>query len=72
MMDLRKTILELNEQKEKLESVIALLEELQSTSPPAVPQTGKGRGRKSMSAEERAEVSARMKKYWAVRRKDTR
>jgi hypothetical protein len=32
-------------------------------------KAGKRRGRKSMSAEERMEVSDRMQKYWASRRK---
>lgn len=71
MMDLRKTIQALYAQKEKLERVIAELEELQGAAQPAVPPSGMRRGRKSMPAEERAEVSERMKKYWASRRKDT-
>jgi hypothetical protein len=71
MMDLRETIQALYTQKEKLERVIASLEELQLTPQAAVPLPGKRRGRKSMPAEERAEVSERMKKYWAARRKDT-
>jgi hypothetical protein len=70
MMDLRQTIEALYAQKDKLERVIAVLEELQSTAP--APQAVKRRGRKSMPPEERAEVSERMKKYWASRRKDTR
>jgi hypothetical protein len=70
-MDLRKTIEALSAQKEKLERVIALMEEMQRTAPEAVPLARKRRGRKSMPAEERAEVSERMKKYWAGRRKDT-
>ena len=69
-MDLRKTIQELYAQKEKMEHVISLLEELQRTPPSAVPLTGKRRGRKSMPAKERAEVSERMKKYWASRRRE--
>jgi hypothetical protein len=71
MMDLRETIQALYAQKEKLERVIALLEELQRTTPSESPPSGNRRGRKSMPAEERAEVSERMKKYWASRRKDT-
>jgi len=70
-MDLYKTIRELYAEKEKLERVIASLEELQNTarSTPIVSYTGKRRGRKSMNAKERQQVSERMKKYWASRRK---
>ncbi len=70
-MDLYKVIQELHQEKSKLERVIASLEELQRTANassewlPAV----KRRGRKSMPAEERAQVSERMKRYWAARRK---
>jgi len=71
-MDLYKAIQELYAEKEKLERVIASLEELQRTSGTlaALPKSPKRRGRKSMSAEERQEVSARMKKYWESRRQD--
>ncbi len=70
-MDLYKAIQDLYAEKEKLERVIASLEELQRTagSLPAAPVSGKRRGRKSMSAKEREEVSERMKRYWANRRK---
>jgi hypothetical protein len=71
-MDLYKAIQDLYAEKEKLERVIASLEELQLAAGGAIPpkqKSGKPRGRKSMSAEERQEVSARMKKYWASRRK---
>ncbi len=71
-MDLYKAIQDLYAEKEKLERVIASLEDLQRAAGggvPAMPKTGKRRGRKSMSADERQEVSARMKKYWASRRK---
>ncbi len=69
-MDLYKAIQELYAEKEKLERVIASLEELQRTggADTALPKAGKRRGRKSMSARERREVSERMKKYWAGRR----
>ncbi|MGA7234915.1 MAG: hypothetical protein WBY44_04515 [Bryobacteraceae bacterium] len=71
-MDLYKAIQDLYAEKEKLERVIASLEDLQRAAgggvPPA-PGSGKRRGRKSMGAEERQEVSDRMKKYWASRRK---
>jgi len=69
-MDLYKTIQELYAEKEKLERVIASLEELrQIGSEVSVPPTVGHRGRKSMDARERQQVSARMKQYWASRRK---
>jgi hypothetical protein len=71
-MDLYKAIEDLYAEKEKLERVIASLEDLQRAAgggiPPA-PGSGKRRGRKSMGSDERMEVSERMKKYWAGRRK---
>lgn len=69
-MDLYKAIQDLYAEKEKLERVIASLEELQRSadSLPSLPKPVKRRGRKSMSAEERQEVSERMKKYWESRR----
>jgi hypothetical protein len=70
-MDLYKAIQDLYAEKEKLERVITSLEELQQAagSVSAVSGTRKRRGRKSMDAKERQEVSERMKKYWASRRK---
>jgi hypothetical protein len=69
-MDLYKAIQDLYAEKEKLERVIASLEELQRSSEnlPDVPRPVKRRGRKSMGAKERQEVSERMKKYWESRR----
>ena len=70
-MDLYKAIQDLYAEKEKLERVIASLEELQRTggAVPAPPKpAAKRRGRKSMNSEERLEVSERMRKYWASRR----
>jgi hypothetical protein len=70
-MDLYKALQELYAEKEKLERAIASLEELQRVGGGVVDFTraGKRRGRKSMSPEEREEVSKRMRKYWASRRK---
>jgi hypothetical protein len=70
-MDLHKTILDLYAEKEKLERVIASLEELQRSARrlPELP-TASRRGRKSMSPAERLEVSERMRKYWAARRSE--
>ncbi len=72
-MDLYKTIQDLYAEKEKLERVIASLEELHRTSGslPSMPVGTKRRGRKSMGSKEREEVSLRMKRYWAGRRKGT-
>jgi len=69
-MDLHKTIQDLYAEKEKLERVIASLEELQRAADANSHVMGrsKRRGRKSMGSEERQEVSERMKKYWAGRR----
>src|SRR6185369_5272635 len=69
-MDLYKAIQDLYAEKEKLERVIASLEELQRTagSVPVLPKPVKRRGRKSMNTSERQEVSERMRKYWASRR----
>jgi hypothetical protein len=70
-MDLYKTIQELYAEKEKLERVITSLEELQRAAKGTSISSyaGKRRGRKSMNAKERQQVSERMKKYWANRRK---
>jgi len=73
-MDLFKAIQELYAEKDRLERVIASLEELERRggAPPVVLKSAKRRGRKSMSAKERREVSERMKKYWEARRRDDR
>jgi hypothetical protein len=71
-MDLYKAIQDLYAEKEKLERVIASLEELQraaEAAPQPKAEGGKRRGRKSMGSKERQEVSERMKKYWENRRK---
>jgi len=69
-MDLFKAIQDLYSEKEKLERVIASLEELQRSAGtvPKLPKTPKRRGRKSMNSKQRQEVSERMKKYWESRR----
>jgi len=64
-MDLNKAIRDLREELEKLNDVIASLEQFQSTGTFPVP---KRRGRKSMPQEERLQVSERMKRYWTGRR----
>jgi hypothetical protein len=70
-VDLAKAIRELCEEKKRLDAVIASLELMlaaESKLPPLRPRSGRKRGRKSMSREERLQVSERMKKYWASRR----
>ena len=73
-MDLYKAIQELYAEKEKLERVIASLEELQRNAGavPELPKPANRRGRKSMNSAQRQEVSERMRKYWASRRKPKR
>ena len=72
-MHLYKALQELYAQKQKLERVIASLEELRlsgsTTTTSALQPGAKRRGRKTMGLEEREEVSRRMKRYWASRRK---
>jgi hypothetical protein len=65
-MDVDKLIAELNAEIEKIKGTIACLEELRGSSSAAT--NGSRRGRKSMGAQERQQVSARMKRYWASRR----
>ena len=76
-MDLYKAIQELYAEKRRLEEAIASLEGLLVSKSGASVlalerlQGKKRRGRKNMSADERREVSERMKKYWAQRRSRT-
>ncbi|HJT88502.1 MAG TPA: hypothetical protein VJ732_11615 [Bryobacteraceae bacterium] len=67
-MDHNKLLRELYAQRDKLQQAIASLEELQRESAGRA-LIRSGRGRKFMAAEERMEVSERMKRYWASRRK---
>ena len=60
-MDLQALLRNLQAEKSQLERTIAALESLGSN--------GRRRGRKSMGTAERHEVSLRMKRYWAQRRK---
>ncbi len=59
-MDLYKAIRELQEEKRRIDRLIELLEEHLGSG-----KEVRRRGRKAMSAEERAEVSRRMRAYWA-------
>ena len=68
-MDIYKAIRELRSEKVRLDRVIAAVEELQNRGDGSTgPGVGRRRGRKSMKTEERAQVSVRMKQYWARRR----
>ena len=69
-MDLQQAIRELYDEKERIDGVIASLEQyLKRSGAVAIPK--RRRGRKSMGPEERQEVSARMRNYWAARRSDS-
>ena len=79
-MDLYKAIRELVEERKRIDRIIASLEEMLERgrlhSPGKSPviktssTSASRRGRKSMSPEERREVSERMARYWAGRRKE--
>ena len=66
-MHLSEIIRILQVEKARVEDSIAALEALDSTHTSRRPAVGR-RGRKSMGAEERKEVSERMKRYWEGRR----
>lgn len=69
-MELNKALQHLYAEREKLERVIATLEDLLlvPSSQPGTAPALKRKGRKAMDPTERQEVSKRMKKYWAGRR----
>ena len=69
-MDLEKAISSLLAERDRISEIIKQLEWLEKR--PARPPVHKKqpRGRKSMSEEERAIVSARMREYWELRRKE--
>jgi hypothetical protein len=68
-VDLYKTIKTLHEERQRLTKLIESLQHLEiSGGAPARRKAPRRRGRKSMTAAERKQVSERMKKYWAARR----
>ena len=73
-MDIIKTLQELHAEKKRLDSTIAALEaRLAAVRKKGVARKRSGRrGRKSMSAAERLEVSKRMTLYWEARRAQLR
>jgi len=69
-IDLSKILKDLYQQRERLEHVITSLEAFQEDAGAGLNTKKKtNRGRKSMGADERLEVSERMRRYWASRRK---
>jgi len=70
-LDLYKTIRDLLEERKRLDSLIHRLESMQRAEMEmARKEPPKRRGRKQMSESERREVSERMRRYWADRRKE--
>jgi hypothetical protein len=69
-VDLIKIIHELREEQKKLDGIIASLEQLSGGVLSRIPAVPSRRGRRSMDADARLEVSRRMKTYWANRRND--
>jgi len=68
-MDIVKALRELHTEKKRLDAAIAALETRIKAGHAGLGKTAKGRrGRKSMSAAERLEVSRRMTLYWEARR----
>ena len=67
-MDWYAAIHELHEEKKRLDRLIAALEAIENGTSPETTSGLPRRGRKTMSAEERKQVSERMKRYWAGRR----
>ena len=66
-MNIAETLRELHAEKERIIRVIQTLETLCAEGQSTLKAASK-RGRKFMAAEERRQVSERMRKYWATRR----
>ncbi len=68
-MDFYKAIRELLEEKKRLDRLIAELEALEKAGDGTNGTAPRSRrGRKSMSEEEKLQVSERMRRYWEARR----
>jgi hypothetical protein len=65
-MDLNQVIQELLRERNRLDTLIKTLEK--GLDPPPAKGARSTRGRKSMSADERAQVAERMRRYWAARK----
>jgi hypothetical protein len=68
-LDLIKIIHDLRQEREKLIAIISSLEQLHGSGSSFPPTHTARRGRRSMDAAGRLEVSRRMKQYWENRRK---
>ena len=68
-MDLNQTIAELRTERDRLDSAISQMESLAEFRNGSAQAPRSTRGRKAMGQAERREVSERMKRYWASRRK---
>lgn len=68
-MDIGQIIYDLREELRRIEEAISSLEKINSKTRASSLFARPGRGRKSMSPAERREVSDRMRKYWADRKK---
>lgn len=66
-MDVHEIIIELRTERKRLDEIIQTLERL--TADETISDEPRRRGRKSMDLQSRQEVSKRMKRYWAQRRK---
>jgi len=68
-MDVYEAIRDLRKERDRLDATIAVLEARVKWE--RQQKIGKGRrGRKTMSPEERLQVSERMRRYWAARREN--
>jgi hypothetical protein len=68
-MDVYEAIRDLRKERDRLDATIAVLEARAKWERGQNSGKGKGRrGRKTMSPEERLQVSERMRRYWAARR----
>ncbi len=70
-MDLNKIIRELQDERQRLDQIVASLEQLQITKGIAIPPPEPKRGRRSMDPAARLEVSKRMKRYWDKKRRNS-
>jgi len=71
-MDIYRIIRELVEERNRISKIIASLDEIVPEGRKSTSKAkGSRRGRKSMDASARQEVSERMKRYWASRREET-
>ncbi len=68
-MDLNKIISELQDERKRLDQIVASLEQLQISKGAMPAPVEAKRGRRSMDPADRLEVSKRMKRYWDKRRK---